>query len=105
MNENQNTDIISINEIERTVKQLLLKYNAASALLFGSYARGEASPQSDIDLIIFGGDKFNPTDVFAIAEELYIALGKDVDVYEIREIDNNTPFYENVMKTGVKIAA
>ena len=52
--------------------------------MFGSYARQEANAASDIDLIVVGGIKFDPTDVFCIAEELHRALGKPVDVYELR---------------------
>ena len=29
------------NEIEKSIKELLVRYNAEYALLFGSYARGE----------------------------------------------------------------
>ena len=32
-------------------------------------ARREATPDSDIDVIIFGGDHSIPTDVFAIASD------------------------------------
>ena len=32
--------------------------------LFGSYARGEADAQSDLDFLIFGGDGFRLTEIF-----------------------------------------
>lgn len=41
---------------------------------------------SDIDFIVIGGHAFDPTNIFAIAEDLYEASGKNVDVYEINEI-------------------
>lgn len=97
--------ILSMKEIEECVRSLFLRYHADSALLFGSYARGEADFQSDIDLVIFGGPKFHATDVFALAEDLQRALDKPVDVYEIRELNTGTPFYETVMREGVTIAA
>ena len=40
--------VLSVVEIERIIKELLNKYHAEYALLFGSYARGEAKPESDI---------------------------------------------------------
>ena len=54
-------------EIFAAVRLLLKKYHAERAILFGSYARQEANAASDIDLIVVGGSKFDPTDVFCIA--------------------------------------
>ena len=76
--------IYTQSEIFAVVRQLLKKYHAESAILFGSYARQEADAASDIDLIVVGGSKFDPTDIFCIAEELHRTMGKAVDVYELR---------------------
>ena len=91
-------------EIFAAVRRLLKKYHAERAILFGSYARQEADSSSDIDLIVIGGIKFDPTDVFCIAEELHRTLGKPVDVCELRELDANSAFYNTVMAEGVQIA-
>ncbi len=91
-------------DIENTIKALLVRYNAEYALLFGSYARGKETPDSDIDVVVFGGDNFKKSNIFAFAEELREALGKDADVFEISEVNKGTPFYDNLMKEGVKIA-
>ena len=40
-------------EIEKSIKELLVRYNAEYALLFGSYARGEQTENSDIDVLVF----------------------------------------------------
>ena len=97
-------NIYTLNEIIAVVRQLLKKYHAESALLFGSYARQEADAASDIDLIVVGGSKFDPTDIFCIAEELHRTMGKPVDVYELRELNANSAFYNAVMAEGVQIA-
>ena len=91
-------------EIFAAVRLLLKKYHAERAILFGSYARQEADASSDIDLIVIGGIKFDPTDVFCIAEELHRTLGKPVDVYELRELNAGSAFYDTVMAEGVQIA-
>ena len=70
--------IYAQSEIFAVVRQLLKKYHAESAILFGSYARQEANVASDIDLIVVGGSKFDPTDIFCIAEELHRTMGKAV---------------------------
>ena len=93
----------TITDIESMVQPILKKYSAEQAVLFGSYARNEATPDSDIDLMVIGGSTFDPTDVFCIADELYSTSGKNVDVYEKREIDEKSDFFKNIMSDGVVI--
>ena len=91
---------LSLSEIKAVVKELLERYHAEYALLFGSYARGDATPDSDI----VGGKDFVPRNIFALAEDLREMTGRDADVFEMREINMGTPFYESVMKEGIRIA-
>ena len=100
----QTNEVLKLDELMSIVLALSEKYKAERALLFGSYARGEATPDSDIDLVVFGGDGFHPTDIFALAEDLYEMTGKKVDVYEVREIDHSSSFYSEIMKDGVMVA-
>ena len=90
-------DIISV------VAALLRKYNAESAILFGSYARQDATESSDIDLLVIGGPRFDPTDVFALADDLHRATGKGADVYEASEIPHDSSLYQSIRKEGVRI--
>jgi predicted nucleotidyltransferase len=46
---------LEIDEIRRTVAELGAQYGAERIYLFGSYARGEAEPNSDIDLRVDKG--------------------------------------------------
>ena len=97
-------EILTRSEIEGAIRVLLKKYHAEYALLFGSYARGDATSSSDIDLVVVGGADFRARDIFAFGEELRQLTHKDVDAFEIRELNVGTPFYENVMQEGVRIA-
>lgn len=96
--------VISTDELMTAILKLLEKYHADNALLFGSYARGEATPDSDIDLIVYGGERFYPADIFAFAEDLFELTEKRVDVYEIHEIDDTSLFYKEIMKDVVMVA-
>lgn len=91
-------------DIENAIRTLLIRYNAEYALLFGSYARGEETPDSDVDVVVFGGNNFKKSNIFAFAEDLREMIGKNVDAFEICEVDTGTPFYENLIREGVKIA-
>ena len=96
--------VMSIRDITYIVKPLADKYNIQQVYLFGSYAREEATEDSDIDILVCGGDKFKLTMVFAFAEELRKALNKDVDVFEINEINQESDFYKTIMKERVLVA-
>ena len=50
--------VIATDELKAMIRALLHKYHAEYALLFGSYARGEATADSDIDVVVFGGKDF-----------------------------------------------
>lgn len=96
--------IYSREELAAAILPVLRKYHAERAILFGSYARQDATSASDIDLVVIGGGQFDPTDVFCIADELHRKLGKNMDVYELREINKGTEFYHAIFSEGVQIA-
>lgn len=97
--------VYTLEELIEVITSLLQKYHAEQAVLFGSYARDEAEALSDIDLMVMGGAAFDPTDVFSLSDELHRRTGKEVDVYELCEIDQNSDFFRTIMREGVKIAA
>ena len=55
--------IYTVNEIRDIVAPIARKHGVASLYLFGSYARGEASANSDIDFLMDGGDGIVLSDV------------------------------------------
>lgn len=91
-------------EIERCIKLLVARYHAEYALLFGSYARGDMTPDSDVDVVVVGGAGFRKMNVFAFAEDLRAMTGKAVDAFELCELEQGTPFYDAVMREGKRIA-
>ena len=92
--------VYSIDEIRLMIEPLLLKYNMASASLFGSYARGNADESSDIDVLLVGNDGFKPLGIFGLAEELHRISGKQVDVYELSELDSGS-FRDTVLREAI----
>lgn len=94
--------VYSIDEIRVMIEPLLLKYNMASASLFGSYARGTADESSDIDVLLVGNDSFRALGIFGLAEELHRISGKQVDIYELSELDSGS-FRDAVLKEAVTL--
>lgn len=97
-------NVLTFENIMDIVKPIAKKYKIKEIYLFGSYAREEATANSDLDFLVFGGDDFKLTMIFAFAEELRKSFQKNVDVFEINEINRNSDFYNNIMKERRLIA-
>ena len=98
------TSVFTMEQIAAAVKPLADKYRVKEIYLFGSYARGEADENSDLDFLVFGGEMFRRTKMFALAEELREVLKKNVDVFEIAEVNPDSNFYQTIMKEKVLVA-
>ena len=96
--------VLSLNKIKEIVKPIALKYQVKEIYLFGSYARGEANDESDLDFLVFGGENFKLTMIFSLAEELREAFQKNVDVFEIHEVNQQSVFYDTIMKERLLVA-
>ena len=94
--------VYTIDDLRRIIVPLVKRYGMKAASVFGSYARGEATPESDIDVLLYGGDSFRHFNVFAVAEDLHEVSGKNVDVYEISEL-NDGPFRDAVLREAVAL--
>lgn len=72
--------------------------------MFGSYARGETDENSDLDFLVFGGEGFKLTSILALGEELREVLKKNIDIFEIREVNQDSEFYRTIMREKVLVA-
>ena len=102
--ENMDKNVVILENITYLVRPLAEKYKVKEIYLFGSYARGEADENSDMDFLVIGGKGFKLTQIFALGEELLDTFNKKVDVFEINEINQDSDFYRTVMKEKVLIA-
>lgn len=90
----------TIPEIQKIVQELATKYDVERVFLFGSYARGEETPESDVDLRVDMAD--SPTwSYFNFFSDLEEHLGISVDLVE----SDGMPDYllEEVRKDEVKL--
>ncbi len=73
-------DVLSIDAIRLMVLPIVQRYSIDKATLFGSYARGEATAESDIDLLIECDNIRNMEDYLGLQEGLKNAIGRNVDI-------------------------
>jgi uncharacterized protein len=64
----------------RELRGILDSHGVASLFLFGSAARGEASADSDIDLLVEFGRPIGLFEFVRLRRELEAALGRPVDL-------------------------
>ncbi|MCL1858657.1 MAG: nucleotidyltransferase domain-containing protein [Oscillospiraceae bacterium] len=95
--------MLSIEEIKSYIIPVVEKYPVEKVILYGSYARGDASDTSDIDLVVESGGKMRNSKIFTLGGDLLDVLPVRVDVYDILEIANPSAMYENIQKEGVII--
>ena len=69
--------------------------------LFGSYAKGKATPVSDVDLLISAN--VNGLKFYGLVEEIRTALHKRVDVLDMNQLKDNIELTEEILKDGIKI--
>ena len=73
--------MLTIDEIKRAVIKVGKKYGIKNAYLFGSYAKGTANEESDVDIIIDDGGNIKGYVAFnGFRFELMDELGTEVDL-------------------------
>ena len=81
---------------------LAKQYGAQKMVLFGSRARGDSGPRSDIDLAVYGMPEGNRANFWMDCEDLPTLL--KVDIVHITD-GMNPVFIENIKKDGVTLYA
>lgn len=95
--------VYTIEEIREILKEILEKFEVKKATLFGSYAKQTATPNSDIDLVIDSEGKLLNIYFYGLLEDLIQRLQKDVDLFEITEIQKDSKIYNDIKNEGVVI--
>jgi len=91
----------TLDEIKSRVAPVAEHYGVAKAYLFGSYARGEAKPASDIDICIEEGKPLSLFDLSGLYLDLEESLSHKIDVVTIADIKGS--FKENIEKERVLV--
>ena len=103
------THVITLDQLAETLLPTLVRYQIVKAVVFGSFARGEPTRRSDIDLLLVQETEKRFLDRYdGILGEITDAIeGRDVDVliYTPDELCRmaDRPFIRTVLTEGVVI--
>ncbi|MBR4153716.1 MAG: nucleotidyltransferase domain-containing protein [Selenomonadaceae bacterium] len=94
--------MLTIEDIKKAVVPICERYGVERLSLFGSYARGEADEQSDVDLIHDGGN-FRGWEYGGFYGDLQRALGLELDLVDREEAGKR--FLSKIAKDEVLLYA
>lgn len=95
--------IYTIEEIKNILQDILKNFAVKKAILFGSYAKNNPTPKSDIDLVIDSEGKLLNIYFYGLLEDLVQKLQKNIDLFEISEIQKGSNIYNDILNEGVVV--
>ena len=104
--------VYTLDEIAQRIRPVAEKYHLRTVYIFGSYARGEAQENSDVDLVIDDTDSGLRGFAYGgLYGDLRDALEKDIDMVPVSGLDlpaqhkSDVDFREAVQKERREIYA
>ncbi len=93
--------VLELEDIIGISSEIFKKYPIDYCYLFGSYARGDAKGNSDIDLFI--STELTGLKYFGLIEELRENLRKRIDLVTLQQLGDNLELVDEVLNEGIKI--
>ncbi len=88
-------------DVRSILMPVFSRYKVKRAVLFGSFAKGTANEKSDVDLLVDSG--LRGLQFISLCEDVRMALGKDVDMFDVTHIERGAKIDREIAATGVVI--
>ena len=98
-----NWGMITLVDISSVVSRVLSRYDVREAYLFGSFARGEQTPDSDIDLRLVCGETMTFGTLYELSLELKEELGREVEIVTNPPEHMRPAFRKNIEQDEVRL--
>ena len=82
--------IYTVTELRDTLSPIFAEHCARSAVLFGSYSKGETTERSDVDLLVDSG--LCSLVFFGLLEGVVSALDVPVDMIDVSQVEQGSPY-------------
>lgn len=93
--------IYSLEELKSVLTPVFERFGVRRAVLFGSYAKGQATQNSDVDLLVDSG--LRGLSFFGLLDGVASALRVPVDLIDVSQIEKNSPVEREIKMSGVPI--
>jgi predicted nucleotidyltransferase len=90
----------SVTTDERTLQELCRRNNVSKLSVFGSFARGEDRPGSDIDLLVEFSEPKGLFDLVALEIQLSEQLGRKVDLLTEQSV---SPYLRDSIRRDLRV--
>ena len=95
--------IYTRSEIIAKLLPIFSEHPIEKAILFGSYAKGNPSKLSDIDIVIDSKGKIRGIDFFGILEDIVGVFDVPVDLIEASQVIDGSRVQDEINETGIVI--
>ena len=93
----------TIDTIKSILTPVFVKYDIKQAVLFGSFAKGCANENSDVDLLV--DSRLKGLRFVGFTEAVRQAVDRPVDVIDVSHIEKDSRLDKEIRLTGVTIYA
>ena len=95
--------MLNVTDIKTTVEPIVKDTKVQKLVLFGSYAKGTASENSDIDLYMFSDGAITGLEFYDLKSKIEDAFGMEIDLLPDLDIMPNSPVERQINESGVVI--
>lgn len=88
----------TVSEIEARLTPVFLRNSVHRAVLFGSYGKGLATPDSDVDILVDSG--LSGLSFFGLLEDVCQSLDCPVDLIDTRDVIPGSVIEREIQRTG-----
>lgn len=93
--------VYTTQQIKTMLQPIFIDYNVKKAVLFGSYAKGSAQKNSDVDILVDSG--LRGLAFFGLLEDVTTTLEKNVDMIDVSQVKENSEVDNEISRSGVTI--
>lgn len=92
------TQPYTVSQIEERLTPVFARNNVRRAVLFGSYGKGVATPESDVDILVDSG--LPGLSFFGLLEDVCQSLDCPVDLIDTRDVIPGSVIEREIRQTG-----
>ena len=95
--------MLTVDEIRTIITPPVEPFPIVRVILFGSYAGGEATEESDVDLILDSKGTIDSWVFFGLIGKIAKNMPIKADVFELDEVKKPSEMFDNISNEGVII--